>query len=112
MVGASMQNMTIAELIFTMDQEIEDTIKAFAEGEYGVAIRKDDEAKNPSVELSPETTKTFDFGPFSPCIEDQTDQIAVQVRDSIPTHEELWFGQLKKTAKGNWPLRIGTGKMW
>ncbi|KAI3671036.1 hypothetical protein L1987_87682 [Smallanthus sonchifolius] len=45
MVGASMQNMTIAELIFTMDQEIEDTIKAFAEGEYGVAIRKDDEAK-------------------------------------------------------------------
>ncbi|KAI3743130.1 hypothetical protein L1987_60833 [Smallanthus sonchifolius] len=28
-----------------MDQETEDTIKAFAEGEYGVAIRKDDEAK-------------------------------------------------------------------
>ncbi|KAI3787535.1 hypothetical protein L1987_42076 [Smallanthus sonchifolius] len=45
MVGASMQNMTIAELIFAMDQAIEDTIKAFAKGVYGVAIRKDDEAK-------------------------------------------------------------------
>ncbi|KAI3761031.1 hypothetical protein L1987_51436 [Smallanthus sonchifolius] len=98
MVGASMQNMTTAEVIFAMDQEIEDTIKAFAEGEYGVAIRKDEEAKvrpsareckkNPSVELCPETTKTLDFGPFSPCSEDQTDQIAVQVHDSIPTCEE------------------------
>ncbi|KAI3785946.1 hypothetical protein L1987_45072 [Smallanthus sonchifolius] len=98
-----------SELIFAMDQEIEDTIKAFTEGEYGVAIRKDDEAKvrpsareckkNPSVKLSPETAKTFDFGPFSPCSEDQTDKIVVQVHDSIPTREETMVQAAEKDRK-------------
>ncbi|KAI3823543.1 hypothetical protein L1987_04982 [Smallanthus sonchifolius] len=45
MVGANIQKLTTAELIFKIQQEIENTINAFAEGEYGVAIGKDEEAK-------------------------------------------------------------------
>ncbi|KAI3760869.1 hypothetical protein L1987_51270 [Smallanthus sonchifolius] len=109
MDDASMQKLTIAELIFEMQQEIEDTINAFAEGEYGVAIGKDEEAKlrssaieskkNPSVKHSPEASKTFDFGPLSPHIDDQTDQIAVKDHSSIPTRDETMVQADEKTHK-------------